>query len=185
MTSELFSLLLDKRIDELNGKSVESALTCAERAELRAIEAHQDKAPAVVHRIRILAGKLAQPNRWGMFAMRFSKKLRQNLAELDALVQFGHSRAVWEIAYLHRKKAAQKLSLAGQSELNYLTLYHDSPYVLKLTRLKLKEESGELNPAERRELTELHRNLYRQDGVPSQVLELFWPQKNQSYLEMI
>ncbi len=178
MTPELCTLLLDKRASELNGKSVESRLNPSERAELRALNAHQDKAPAVAQRIRVLAVNLAQPNALGLLLLRFSRKFRQNLAELDALIQFGQSRAVWEIAYLSRRRATQKLTAAEESELHFLTLFNDSPEVLHITQLKLKGEAGTLSTEERQELSNLQRNPYRQNGIPHQLLDLFWP--NQS-----
>ncbi len=173
MTDEIFSLLLDKRTEELSDKAGKDNLSQTERAELRALWAHRDKTPAVAHRIRILSAKMAQPHRWGLLALRFSRKFRQNLAELEALVQYGHSRAVWEIAYLLRKKAAQKLSDVEKSELNLLTTYHDCRDVLEITQLKLKEQFGQLSEEETRTLSELHRNLYRH-GQPHQMLDLIW-----------
>lgn len=176
MINDVYSLLLDQRIDTLSDKAVESGLSKVERAELRALQLHQDKPPAVVHRIRILTAKLAQPNRWRMLWMRFCKKFRSNLAELEALVHYGHSRAVWEIAYLSRKKAVSRLSALESRELETLILYHDSPAVLRITTLKLKEDFQQLTDLEQRELINLQRNLYRQDGAPEQLLALLWPE---------
>lgn len=194
MTQDVFALLLDNRMSELtgkdltsqdltgknlNGNAVESRLNQAERAELRVLAVHQDKAPAVVHRIRVLAAKLAQSNRWGMLVLRFSKKFRQNLAELEALIQYGNSKAVWEIAYLTRKKALSPLLALEAKELHYLRLYYDSPDVLRITRLKLKVESGErLSVDEAKELDALQRNPYR-TGVPGHLLEMLWPADRQ------
>jgi len=175
MTNEIFALLLDKRENELNGKSVESGLSKTERAELRALHAHRDKAPAVAQRIRILAAKMAQPNQLGLLLLRFSRKFKQNLAELEALVQFGNSRAVWEIAYLYRRRAAQKLSPQEASELHFLTLFDDSPDVLRITELKLRSAFGSISLAERQELDNLQCNLYRKDGIPKHLLDIFWP----------
>ena len=175
MNQELCALLLDKRETELNGKSVESPLNPSERAELRALNAHRDKAPAVTQRIRILAANMAQPNALGLLLLRFSRKFKQNLAELEALIQFGHSRAVWEIAYLSRRGAAQKLSAIEENELHFLTLFNDSPEVLQITQLKLKAEAGTLSFDERQELSCLQRNPYRQNGIPNQLLDIFWP----------
>lgn len=175
MTNDLFALLLDKRESELNGKSVESGLNKAERAELRALNAHRDKAPAVAQRIRILAAKMAQPNKLGLLMLRFSRKFKQNLAELEALIQFGHSRAVWEIAYLFRRRAAQKLTLVEKSELHFLTMFSDSPEVLRITELKVKETHEQISSAERQELKYLQSNLYRKEGIPNQLLDMFWP----------
>jgi hypothetical protein len=175
MTNDIFALLLDKRESELNGKSVESSLSKTERAELRALNAHRDKAPAVAQRIRILAAKMAQPNKLGMLLLRFSRKFKQNLAELEALIQFGNSRAVWEIAYLYRRRASQKLSAQEKNELHFLTLFNDSPDVLRITELKLKAEAGSIAFAERQELSSMQSNLYRKDGIPNQLLDIFWP----------
>jgi len=175
MTNEIFALLLDKRETELNGKSVESGLNKTERAELRALNAHRDKAPAVAQRIRILAAKMAQPNKLGLLLLRFSRKFKQNLAELEALIQFGHSRAVWEIAYLYRRRASQKLTATEKTELHFLTLLSDSPDVLRITELKVKETTEGLPFAERQELTNLQNNSYRQEGLPSQLLDMFFP----------
>lgn len=183
MTGEVFSLFLDKRVSELSGKAVEGSLSKTERVELKALEIHQDKEPAVAHRIRILAAKMAQTNYIGLLLLRFSKKFKQNLAELDALIQFGHSPAVWEIAYLNRKKAAQKLKQQEESQLGYLTLYHDSPSVLRITQLKLKEDHGFLSSVERQELQFLHRNTYRKDGIPNQLMEMLWPSPNHFQLD--
>lgn len=179
MTNEVFSLLLDKRRVELSDKAVESSLSKTERAELRAMTAHQDKAPAVAHRIRILAAKMAQENYLGLLFLRFSRKFKQNLAELEALIQYGHSKAVWEIAYLHRKQASEGLAQRERSELNYLTLFHDSPDVLRLTELHLKKDFGILSSPENHELIELQRNPYQKDGIPSQLLEMLWPHQHQ------
>jgi hypothetical protein len=175
MTNEIFALLLDKRENQLNGKSVESGLSKTERAELRALHAHRDKAPAVAQRIRILAAKMAQPNQLGLLLLRFSRKFKQNLAELEALVQFGNSRAVWEIAYLYRRRAAQKLSPQETSELHFLTLFNDSPDVLRITELKLRSAFGSISLAERQELDSLQSNLYRKEGIPNHLLDIFWP----------
>lgn len=184
MTEEVFSLLLDKRVRELSDKAGKDELSRSERAELRALTAHQDKAPAVAHRIRILTAKMSQPSRWGMLALRFSRKFRQNLAELEALVQYGNSKAVWEIAYLLRKKAAQKLDLMEKSELDCLITYFDCPDVLEITRLKLKEKFGRITENELRELNYLQRNLYRDGGVPSNLLDMFWNDQNQPTLDL-
>lgn len=175
MTNDLFALLLDKRESELNGKSVESGLNKAERAELRALNAHRDKAPAVAQRIRILAAKMAQPNKLGLLMLRFSRKFKQNLAELEALIQFGQSRAVWEIAYLFRRRAAQKLTPVEKSELHFLTMFNDSPDVLRITELKVREVHDQISFTERQELKHLQSNLYRQEGIPNQLLDMFWP----------
>jgi hypothetical protein len=184
MTNELFALLLDKRESELNGKSVDSGLNKTERAELRALTAHRDKAPAVAHRIRILAAKMAQPNQLGLLLLRFSRKFKQNLAELEALVHYGTSSAVWEIAYLYRRRASQKLTRHEKSELRNLILFHDSPDVLRITELKLKEEFGELHFSERQELSDLQSNLYRKDGIPTQLLDIFWSNQEPQPLDL-
>ena len=97
MTQEVFSLLLDQRISELNGKAVESGLSKMERAELRALEAHQDKAPAVAHRIRILAGKMAQPNRLHLVWLRFSKKFKQQFTKTTN--QRRYEQKSWSVEY--------------------------------------------------------------------------------------
>lgn len=183
MTGEVFSLLLDKRTSELNGKAAFGKLTRIERAELRALEIHQDKSPAVLHRIRILSAKMAQPNRWGMLMLRFSKKFKQNLAELESLVQYGHSRAVWEIAYLQRCKATRKLSREEASELRHLLLFHDSPDVLHIANLKMKEDLGTLSADEAQELLYLQRNPYRKEGIPGQLLEMFKPAQSHPELD--
>jgi hypothetical protein len=174
MIEEVFSLLLDKRVQELSDKAGKDDLSKTEQAELRALSAHRDKAPAVAQRIRILTAKMAQPSRWGMFLLRFSKKFRQNLAELEALVQYGNSKAVWEIAYLLRKNASRKLTRMEKCELEYLITYHDCPDVVEMTHLKLKEQFGQLTLPEARKLTQLHRKPYQQDSAPDHVLDLFW-----------
>jgi hypothetical protein len=184
MTNEVFSLLLDKRRCELSDKAVESGLNKTERAELRALTAHCDKAPAVAQRIRILAAKMAQQNYLGILVLRFSRKFKQNLAELEALVQYGNSKAVWEIAYLYRKQATQKLNQVEKSELHYLTLYHDSPAVLRLTELKMKEDYGCLSSGENRELASLQRNIYQRDGIPHQLLEMLWPSQQPLHVDL-
>jgi len=184
MTNDVFSLLLDKRVSELSDKAVESGLSKAERVEMRALNEHQDKAPAVLHRIRILASKMAQGNYLGILFLRFSRKFKQNLAELEALIQYGNSKAVWEIAYLYRKQATQKLSPTEKSELDYLMLYHDSQDVLRVTQLKMREEYGVLSSVERQELNELQRNLYRKEGIPSHLLEMLWPNHQPMHLDL-
>jgi hypothetical protein len=184
MTNDIFALLLDKRESELNGKAVESGLDKTERAELRALNAHRDKAPAVVQRIRILAAKMAQPNKLGLLLLRFSRKFKQNLAELEALIQFGNSRAVWEIAYLYRRKASQKLTDMEKSELHFLTLFNDSPDVLRITELKLRDKFGILPTSERQELASMQSNLYRQEGIPNQLLDMFWPSQHPQTLDL-
>jgi hypothetical protein len=178
MTNDIFALLLDKRETELNGKSVESGLNKTERAELRALNAHRDKAPAVTQRIRILAAKMAQPNKLGLLLLRFSRKFKQNLAELEALVQFGNSRAVWEIAYLYRRRASQKLTPVEKTELHFLTLFNDSPDVVRITELKVKESQEALPSAERQELKTLQTKSYSQEGIPAHLLDMFWPSQN-------
>lgn len=162
MTSEVFSLLLNQQVSPQNGKTLEKRLS-------------ESKPSAVTTRIRILINHLSQPNQWRFWLARFSRKFKQNLAELEALLQYGSSHAVWEIAYLNRKKAAEKLSAVEKRELNYLTLFHDSPSVRQITDLKLKEEFGNLSPQEHRELTHLQRNLYQGSEIPTQLLELLWP----------
>lgn len=184
MTNDIFALLLDKRESELNGKAVESGLDKTERAELRALNAHRDKAPAVVQRIRILAAKMAQPNKLGLLLLRFSRKFKQNLAELEALIQFGNSRAVWEIAYLYRRQASQKLTEMEKSELHFLTLFNDSPEVLRITELKLRDKFGSLPTSERQELATMQSNLYRQEGIPNQLLDMFWPSHKPQTLDL-
>lgn len=184
MTSDVFTLLLDDRIFELSDKAVESGLSKAERVELKALTEHQDKAPAVVHRIRILASNMAQKNKLGIWLLRFSKTCKQNLAELEALIQYGQSRAVWEIAYLYRKQASQKLSAMEASELEYLTLFHDSPDVLRITELKLKADFGQQSSAERQELAALQRNLYRNEGIPNHLMEMLWPSQHPMHLDL-
>jgi hypothetical protein len=183
MIDEVFALLLDKRSDELTGKELESGLDKWERAELRAIEAHKDKSPAVAQRIRILAGKMVQPSIWALMMARFSRKFKQNLAELEALIHYGHSTAVWEIAYLNRKKAAGELSPRETFQLEALMLYHDSPHVLRLAELKVKEAFDNLAETEQRELSFLQRNIYR-SGVPAQLLEMLWPTQGSNALDL-
>jgi hypothetical protein len=184
MTNEVFSLLLDKRVFELSDKAVESGLSKVERVELRALNEHQDKAPAVVHRIRILASKMAQKNGLGILLLRFSSTFKQNLAELEALIQYGTSKAVWEIAYLYRKQATQKLSANEKSELEYLMLYHDSADVIRITDLKLREEYGTLSQSERQELVSLQRNMYRKEGIPNHLMEMLWPSQKPLHLDL-
>jgi hypothetical protein len=174
MTSEVFSLLLLRRQEELSEKALETGLTKIEQIELNALREHKDKTPAVAQRIRVLAARMAQPNRWGMLLLRFSRKFQENLAELESLVHYGHSKAVWEIAYLNRKRAARTLNTVERSELQFLTLFHDSPDVLRVTELKMKEEHGSLIAEEIRELSDLQRNLYRKGGIPNHLLEIFW-----------
>ena len=162
MTSEMFSLLVRPKNASPNGKTLETCLS-------------DSKPSAVTTRVHILINHLSQPNHWRFWLTRFTRKFKQNLAELEALLQYGNSYAVWEIAYLNRKKAAEKLSPREQRELNYLTLFHDSPSVRQITNLKLKEEFDDLTPQEHRELTSLQRNLYQDNGIPAQLLELLWP----------
>jgi hypothetical protein len=183
MTHELVALLLDRKHSKLNGNAVESSLSKAERVERRAVEAHQDKAPAVLHRIRILASKMAQSHWIGLMMLRFSKKFSQNLAELESLIHYGNSKAVWEIAYLTRKKAVKSLTPQEYQELQCLQLYHDSPEVLSLTRLKMKSETDRLSADESQELASLLRNPYRKCGVPGDILEMLWPQNGLSIVE--
>lgn len=172
MTSEIFSLLLNQHQSSVNGKTLEKRLS-------------GNQPPAVNNRIGVLLANLAQPNQWRLWISRFSRKFKQNLAELESLLQYGNSHVVWEIAYLNRKKAAQKLNPVEQRELNYLTLYHDSPSARRITDLKLKESFASLSAQEQRELTDLQRNLYQDTGVPDQLLELLWPQTHQRPLEWI
>lgn len=175
MSSEVFAMLLERRLRELSERAMLRNLSRSERAELDALKVHHDKPPAVAHRIRILAAKMAQGGRLETVFSRYSKRFKANLAEREALGQYGYSKAVWEIAYLKRKQATHKLIPVEETELQYLQLYHDSPEVLRLAQLKVKEAYGQLAIEEIRELTELHRNLYRHDGIPSHLLELFWP----------
>jgi hypothetical protein len=175
MSSEVFAMLLDRRKTELSERALSRNLTRIERAELNALKNHSDKIPAVVHRIRILAAKMAQPNQLGLMFLKFTRQYKANQAELQALIQYGNSKAVWEIAYLQRKESFSKLNPEEEAELQYLQLYHDSPEVLRLTQLKVKESFGQQTLEDIRELTELHRNLYRDERIPDHLLELFWP----------
>ncbi|HEY9745028.1 MAG TPA: hypothetical protein V6C99_02290 [Oculatellaceae cyanobacterium] len=175
MSKDVFAMLLERRVEELNACARVRKLTRSEKAELEALEQHRDKSPSVAHRIRILSAKLVQPSWLGRFLLRFSRQFKMNMAELEALIQYGHSEAVWEIAYLKRKQAARKLTPVEEAELQYLQLYHDSPEVLRITQLKLKEAFGQLSLEEIRELTALHRNLYCTQQIPGHLLELFWP----------
>lgn len=184
MTNEVFTLLLNNRMSELSDKAVESGLSKAERVELKALTEHQDKAPAVVHRIRILASKMAQENKLRLWLLRFSKQCKQNLAELEALIHYGQSRAVWEIAYLYRKQAIQKLTPMEKSELDYLILFHDSPDVLRITELKLKADYGMHSSSERQELASLQRNLYGEQGIPNHLMEMLWPSQRSLNLDL-
>ncbi|WP_373531397.1 hypothetical protein [Vampirovibrio sp.] len=139
--------------------------------------------PAVNHRIGVLLANLARPNQWLLWIARFSQQFKQNLAELEALLQYGHSDVVWDIAYLNRKKVAQKLNPVEQQELSCLTVFHDSPFAKRITQLKLKEAADNLSRDEQKELTHLQRNLYRETGVPAQLIELLWPQTHHYPLE--
>ena len=180
MTSDVFAMLLDRRASELSKRALTRNLTRPERAELDALKSHRDKAPAITHRIRVLAAKNAQPSLIGLLFLRFSRRFKANIAELEALAQYGHSYAAWEISFLKRKKAVQKLTAIEETELQYLQLYHDSPTVLRLTQLKVKETFDQLTLEELRELTELHRGLYRQEGIPNHLLELFVPSSTEN-----
>jgi hypothetical protein len=180
MSNEVFAMLLERRKMELSERALSRNLTRPERAELNALKNHQDKNPAVVHRIRILAAKMAQPSRLGSWFLKFSSQHKANLAELNALIQYANSRAVWEIAHLKRKQAVQRLSPEEEAELQFLQLYHDSPEVLRITQLKVKEAFGQQTLEDIRELTELHRNLYRYDRLPNHLLELFQPSDGHS-----
>ncbi len=163
MSQEVISLLLTNQDpSEQNGKSLEKRLS-------------ETQSSAVVNRILILLNHLSQPNRWRLWWSRFSKKFQQNLAELEALLQYGNSQAVWEIAHLNRKKAAEKLSRFENRKLVYLTLFSDCPSVERITLLKLKEEFEDISAPEQRELTQLQRNLYPNASIPHQLLELLWP----------
>lgn len=175
MSSEVFAMLLDRRKTELSERALSRNLTRIERAELNALKNHSDKIPAVVHRIRILSAKMAQPNQLGLMFLQFTKQHKANNAELQALIQFGNSKAVWEIAHLKRKQSFHRLTQEEEAELQYLQLYHDSPEVLRITQLKVKESFGQQTLEDIRELTDLHRNLYRDERVPDHLLELFWP----------
>ncbi len=171
MTSEVFSLLLNQPETPQNGKTLEQRLS-------------EQKPSAVSTRIHILINHLSQPNRWQLLLSRFSRKFKQNLAELETLLQYGSSHAVWDIAFLSRKKVAEKLSPVEQKKLNYLLLFHDSPAVQEITSLKLKNDFDTLTPQEHRELTQLQRNLYQNDEIPSQLLELLWPQHANHHLDI-
>ena len=108
--------------------------------------------------------------------MRASSRYRQNLAELEALIQFGSSRAVWEIAYLTRKKAVGLLNEREALQLNCMTQFHESPDVLRLTRLKLQAEVeglDTLNVDDARDLDTLLRNPYCRKDRDMAALELF------------
>jgi hypothetical protein len=173
MTREVFSLLLNpinQNSSSVNGKPLEKRLS--------------NPPPSPVnHRIGILLANLTRPNRWLLWISRFSQKFKQNLAELETLLQYGNSSVVWEIVDLNRKKVAQKLNPMEQRELNCLTVFHDSPFARRITNLKLKESATSLSREEQRELTHLQRNLYQETGVPAQLLELLWPQSNHHPLE--
>ncbi len=175
MTQDVYALLLDKRSDELSDKALKGLLSKSERAELRALSRHHDKTASVAQRIRVLSARMAQATPWKMLVLQFSKKYRANLAELESLVHYGHSKAVWDIAYLARKKASEKLSQAESFELESLVLYYDSPAVLRITQLKVRERFEHLNADESRELSHLHRNLYGRGDVSAEVLSVLWP----------
>lgn len=171
MTSEVISLLLNQTTPSRNGKTLEQRLS-------------EQNPTAVTTRIQILINHLAQSNRWQLLFSRFSKKFKQNLAELETLLQYGSSHAVWEIAFLSRKKASEKLSPVEQKKLGYLTLFHDSPAVQEITQLKLKNDFEGLTPKEQRELTQLQRNLYPNSEIPHQLLELLWPHNTNHHLDI-
>ncbi len=134
----------------------------------------------VARRIAALMAQLPQPSRWQRLFLRFTSQFKQNMAELEALMQYSSSPVVWDIAHLNRKKAQKKLSPMERQELDYLTIYHDSPAVHRITTLKLKEYAQTLSMAEQRELTHLQRNLYQGKGIPSQVLDLLWSEAPQN-----
>lgn len=176
MSDEIFKMLLERRKTELSELALNRNLNRAERAELNVLTRYREKNPAVVHRIRILAAKMAQPSRLGAWFLKLSRQHKANCVELEALIQYANSRAVWEIAYLKHKAALQKLPPEEEVELQYLQLYHDSPDVLRITQLKVKEAFGQQTLEDIREMTELHRNLYRTDR--GHLLDLFQPAKN-------
>lgn len=171
MTSEVFSLLLNQEQTPQNGKTLEQRLS--------------EQNPSVVStRIQILINHLSQPNRWRLLLSRFSRKFKENLAELETLLQYENSHAVWDIAFLNRKKAIEKLSPVEEKKLDYLLLFHDSPAVREITHLKLKNDFESLTPQEHRKLTQLQRNLYPNAEIPHQLLELLWPQHTNHHLDI-
>lgn len=170
MIREVFSLLLNQNSSSVNGKTLEKRLSSPPPS-------------AVNHRIGVLLATLARPNHWLLWISRLSQKFQQNLAELETLLQYGNSYVVWDIADLNRKKVAQKLNPMEQRELNYLTVFHDSPFARRITNLKLKEATASLSREEQKELTHLQRNVYQETGVPAQLLELLWPQSHHYPLE--
>lgn len=141
-------------------------------------------ASIVSQRIRILMSNIRQHGMWAGVLRLFSKKLRQNVAELEALIQYGQSGAVWEIAYLRRKQAARKLDAVEKNKLEYLRLFHDSPDVLRITELRLKADQDTISFAERQELTALQRNPYRKGGIPGHLLEMLWPPHTTRHLDV-
>jgi hypothetical protein len=157
-----------------NEKPVSSPL-----AQLKSPVSHIVPPVGVAGRIAALMVQLPQPSRWQRLFLRFTSQFRQNMAELEALMHFSSSPAVWDIARLTRKKAQQKLSPVEQQELDCLTTYHDSPSVHRITSLKLKAYRHCLSVEEQRELTHLQRNLYQGQGIPAQVLDLLWSQRPQ------
>lgn len=133
----------------------------------------------VADRITALMAQLPQTSQWQSWFVRFTSQFKQNMAELEALMHYSSSPAVWDIARLTRKKAQQKLSPVEQQELDCLTTYHDSPVVHDITSLKLKAYTHSLSVDEQKELTNLQRNLYQGKGIPPQVLDLLWAQPPQ------
>ncbi|WP_303672891.1 hypothetical protein [Vampirovibrio chlorellavorus] len=134
----------------------------------------------VARRMAALMAQLPEASRWQRIFLRFTSQFKQNMAELEALMHYSSSPAVWDIARLTRKKAQQKLSPTEQQELDCLTTFHDSPSVHRITSLKLKEYTRSISVVEQRELTHLQRNLYQGKGIPTQVLDLLWTQPPQN-----
>lgn len=167
--------LCQKRLAVLQGKALDGLLSQTEQVELETLQTHRHRTPAVLNRIWVLTVHLARRNRWYRFVLRLSRKFRQNVAELDALLQYGDSAAVWDIAYLARKRAVQRLSPEECREWRYLVLYHDHPHVHRLVALKLRGEQRSWSPQEQAEWAALHQDMGPRGGMSRHLLDVLWP----------
>ncbi len=171
MTEIVYNLLLDEQSSTIStlsaglnvswlwksrqNTSFKKMITLAERVERRALTLHCDKAPAVAHRIGILASKMAIPNYFVLLKLRLSKHISPNLAELEALIQYGHSKAVWDIAYLTRKKSLGTITVFEVARLACMQEYHNHPEVLRLTRLQMAAQRSGISGEDADSLKEL------------------------------
>ena len=135
--------------------------------------AHADKPMAVTQRICVLAERLAQDNLFALLLARRSESFKHNWAELEALLHYGQSKVVWEIALLSRRKAAGALSVDEAAELDSLLLYHDCPDALRLAQLTVKKLLDQINDLEGRELARLQRGISQ--SAAAQVFDILWP----------